>query len=90
MTDRWVSYTVTEIAFVFQSKGSLAVQILYVCHALICFTCLCDCLHPPPGVAHLPHYPLSTYTCVFYLAVEIHFVCSNVPAVSLALGFAIV
>ena len=34
------------------------------------FTCLCDCLHPPPGVAHLPHYPLCIYTCVLCLSVD--------------------
>jgi hypothetical protein len=29
----------------------------------------CACLHPPPGVAHFPHYPLCIYTCVFCLSV---------------------
>jgi hypothetical protein len=40
-----------------------------LCQALICFTCHCAFLHPPPGVAHLHHYPLCTYTCVFCLSV---------------------
>ena len=34
------------------------------CHTQICFTCLCACLHPPPGVAHLPHHRQCIYTCV--------------------------
>ncbi|XP_052329443.1 uncharacterized protein LOC127910308 [Oncorhynchus keta] len=33
------------------------------CHTLICFACFCHCIHPPPGVAHFPHYPLCVYTC---------------------------
>ena len=40
---------------------------------LICFTCRCDCLHPPPGVAHLPHYPLCIFTCVLCLSVASSF-----------------
>ena len=42
---------------------------LIQCHTLIFFTCLCGCLHPPPGVAHLPHYPQCIYTCFLCLSV---------------------
>ena len=33
----------------------------------------CACLHSPPGVAHLPHYPQCIYTCVLCLSVVISF-----------------
>ena len=49
------------------------------CHTLICFNCLCACLHPP-GVAHLPHYPLCIFTCVLCLSVASSFCSWNLPA----------
>jgi hypothetical protein len=51
------------------------------CHTLICFTCLCACSHPHPGVAHLPHYPQCIYTCVLWLSVASSFCLSSLPAV---------
>ena len=38
------------------------------CHTLICFTCLCACLHPPPGVSHLPSLsPVYLYLCSLFV-----------------------
>jgi hypothetical protein len=45
------------------------IQMCISCHTLICFTCLWACLHPLPGVAHLPHCPLCIYICVLCLSV---------------------
>ena len=39
------------------------------CHTLICFTCLCDCLNPPPGVTRFPHYSQGICSCVLCLSV---------------------
>ena len=33
----------------------------------------CACLHTPPGVTHLLHYPLCIYTCVLCLSVASFF-----------------
>jgi hypothetical protein len=37
------------------------------CHTLICFTCLCACLHTLPGVVNLPHYPQCIYLCSLFV-----------------------
>ena len=50
------------------------------CYTLICFTCPCDCLHPHPGVAHLPHYPLCIYTRVLCLSIASSSCLSSQPA----------
>jgi hypothetical protein len=52
-------------------------------HTLICFTCLCACLHPPPGVAHLPHYLQCIYTCVLCLSVASSSVLTILPVLTL-------
>jgi hypothetical protein len=44
------------------------------CHTLICFTCPCACLHPPPGVAHLPHLSPG-YLYLGFLSVPVCLVC---------------
>ena len=55
-------------------------------HTLICFTCLCDCLHPPSTVTHFPYYPLCIYTCVLCLSVASSSCCQFVfPALLLSL-----
>jgi hypothetical protein len=60
-------------------------DMFYFSHTLICFTCLCACLHPPPGVAHLILSPVYLYLCSlfvcchFVLFVRPTSVCSPAP-----------
>ena len=52
-----------------------------LCHALICFTCPCACLHLAPGVAHLPHLsPGYLYVCSLFVCCQ--FVLFVQPAFS--------
>jgi hypothetical protein len=62
-------------------------NIMGMCHALICFTCPCACLHAPTGVADLPHYSLGIYTCVLCLSVASSSCLSSQPVVCLSSCF---
>ena len=57
------------------------------CHALICFTCPCACLHPLQVSPIFPTYPLGIYTCVICLSLPVHLVCSSQPVFCLSSFF---
>ena len=64
-----------------------------MCHTLICFTCLCACLHPHPAAAYLPHYPQCIYTrvlCCQFVLSGLTSVVSRRPAVSSSVSLVLI